>query len=195
MAQPMQSTDKHPRLRGYACKIRRQSLRVDMTPMVDLGFLLISFFIFTSTMTDPKGLQLFMPSDKGAPMPTAASGALSIIITGSHQLYYYEGAMPNNRTGFKSADLSTIRKVIIDKKQRVVSAYQGDADCEAKAKKNPAVYNDCSQKKLAILIKPTAAADYRTIVSLLDEMTINRIARYAILEPEGRELLLTAPDI
>ncbi|MFT4095327.1 MAG: biopolymer transporter ExbD [Niabella sp.] len=167
---------------------RTISLRIDMTPMVDLGFLLITFFIFTATLNEPRTFSLYMPKgDEGSTL-VPESGALNIIIDKQGRLYYYEGKPTDNRTAYKTASLTTIRKVIIDKKMDVISKYRQDADCEARAVANHADPGDCRQKDLMVLIKPAKDADYKNIVGVLDEMTINKIARYAIVDPEKEDL-------
>lgn len=181
-----QSTPR--RQRGFAGKRKSPSLRIDMTPMVDLGFLLITFFIFTSALSEPNTINLFMPETDGPQSLIPQSGALTIIVDKEGTLFYYEGAPAADGSNFKQSSLSQIRKEIVRKKHEVISKYIPDAACEAKAVANKTSIDDCRQKNLTILIKPTAGADYKTIVAVLDEMTINKIARYVLVDPDENEL-------
>ncbi|GAB3415268.1 biopolymer transporter ExbD [Niabella aquatica] len=159
-----------------------------MTPMVDLGFLLITFFIFTSALSEPNAMNLFMPKTEGPPSLIPQSGALTIIVDKEGELFYYEGAPAADGSNFTQSSLSSIRKEIVRKKHEVISNYIPDAACEARAVANKTGMDDCRQKNLTLLIKPTADADYKTIVAVLDEMAINKIARYALLDPDENEL-------
>jgi biopolymer transport protein ExbD len=176
--------------RGFARKQKKLSLRIDMTPMVDLGFLLITFFIFTSSMNEPKAMDLLMPESDGPETPVAKSGAFTVLIDKDAGIYYYEGLPDDNNTTIKKSSLSGIRKELIRKKQEVISNYKPDRACEEKAVANQTAVDDCRQKNLTVLIKPTKDASYQAIVAMLDEMTINKIARYALAEPGARDLEL-----
>ena len=88
-------------------KAKKLSTRVDMTPMVDLGFLLITFFIFTATMKSPTTMDLNMPkeSDEKDETKIKQSGALTILLGKGDHVYYYEGELTqdNASTIFKSS--------------------------------------------------------------------------------------------
>ena len=74
-------------------KSKKQSTRVDMTPMVDLGFLLITFFIFTATMNEPTAMDLNMPKDtdkEDEQTKTKQSGALTVMLGKDNKVFYYE---------------------------------------------------------------------------------------------------------
>ncbi|MBO9618515.1 MAG: biopolymer transporter ExbD [Niabella sp.] len=165
------------------------NLRIDMTPMVDLGFLLITFFIYTSTMSEPATTDLFMPKD-GPPINTAASGAFTILVGDNGAVAYYEEILKPDASNLHRGSLTELRGALIRKKKEVMAAYVRDAACEAKAVAEKRSPEDCRQSKLMILIKPGKNANYKTIVNVLDEMTINRIARYALVAPAADETKL-----
>ena len=70
---------------------KRKSVRVDLTPMVDLGFLLITFFILTTTLSDPTIANLFLPKDSIIKTPVKANAALTLLLTRNDSIKYFEG--------------------------------------------------------------------------------------------------------
>ena len=101
-------------------KGKKLSTRVDLTPMVDLGFLLITFFIFTTTMSQPTAMRLFLPKDTDKPEEqnnVKASGALTLMLGRNNGVFYYEGELLPDASNFKSSNFKDIRQVIIDKKK------------------------------------------------------------------------------
>lgn len=139
-------------------KAKKMSTRVDMTPMVDLGFLLITFFIFTTTMAQPTAMNLFMPKDVEKPddqNKVKETGAFTILLGKSDQVYFYEGMDP---TKLQASNFKLIRDEIMKKKQNT------------------------NAEDLVVIIKPTVDATYKNTVDILDEMTINEIKRYAMVD-------------
>jgi biopolymer transport protein ExbD len=179
-------------------KAKKLSTRVDMTPMVDLGFLLITFFIFTTTMSSPTTMELFMPkdTDKDEDQNKAKeSGALTIMLSKDNHIYYYEGQLNENASNFKQGTFSltpilrpegdtikSIRQVIIDKKKAVIDAHVHDAGCEKIWAKNGGDKKSCLDKDLVVVIKPGELATYKNTVDILDEMAITNIKRYAMVD-------------
>ena len=175
-------------------KAKKLSTRVDMTPMVDLGFLLITFFIFTSTMSTPTTMALNMPKDEKDEKnqnEAKASGALSIFMGKGDQVYYYEGELMPDGSNFQSTNFKGIRDVIINKKKSVIAQHQHNQQCEeirARKKGDP---NSCKDRDFVVVIKPNVEATYKNTVDMLDEMTINGVKRYAIVDivPIEEELI------
>jgi biopolymer transport protein ExbD len=182
-------------------KAKKLSTRVDMTPMVDLGFLLITFFIFTATLSSPTTMDLNMPKEtdeKKEKTEIKQSGALTIMLGKGHQIFYYEGQLDqaNASSIFKSATFKTIRDVIINKKKSVIAAHAHDSNCEkdqlkAKEKGDPDWKNACRDRDFVVVIKPTEEATYKDAVDILDEMTINSVKRFAMVKisPTEKELV------
>jgi biopolymer transport protein ExbD len=172
-------------------KAKKQNTRVDMTPMVDLAFLLITFFIFTATMNDPTTMALNMPKDtdkKDELTKTKQSGALTIMLGKNNNLFYYEGELLPDGSNFKSARYSEIRDIIIKKKRSVEAAYVRDPACEAKKQELGLPISGCRQNDFFVMIKPTDEASYKNTVDILDEMTINNVERYAIVKVADSEM-------
>lgn len=158
-------------------KAKKLSTRLDMTPMVDLGFLLITFFIFTSTMSTPTTLDLFMPKDteKDEDLNKAKeSGALTILLGKENHVYYYEGQLQVDagNNNFNSTNFKGIRDIIIKKKRST------------------------PEEDLVIIIKPNEEATYKNTVDILDEMTINQIKRFALVDilPIENELMVKTEE-
>lgn len=142
-------------------KSKKQSTRVDLTPMVDLGFLLITFFIFTTTMSQPTAMRLYLPQDTDKPEEQnklKASGALTLLLGKNDRVYYYEGELAPDGSNFKSASFKDIRDVIINKKKSTVPT------------------------DFMVVIKPNPESTYKNAVDALDEMTINDVKRYAMVD-------------
>ncbi len=173
-------------------KAKKLSTRIDMTPFVDVILLLIIFFVFTTTMSSPTTMDLNMPKDtdkKDEETKIKQSGALNILLGKDDALFYYEGELDATASNFKSASFSEIRDVIINKKKDVMSRYVTDPACEAKAiAEKKSIDDACRQKDFFVVIKPTDDATYKNVVDILDEMTINKVARYALVKPFPTEL-------
>ena len=167
-------------------KAKKLSTRVDMTPMVDLGFLLITFFIFTATMSSPVAMDLNMPKDTNKDeeqTKTKQSGALTVMLGKNNNVYWYEGELAPDGSNFKQGTFKQIRDEIIKKKKSVIANYTPNAACEEKARaKGKDPKTECQDEDFVVVIKPTANATYKNTVDILDEMTINQVKRFAMVK-------------
>ena len=166
-------------------KAIKLSTRVDMTPMVDLGFLLITFFIFTTTMSTPTTMGLIMPKDEKDPKDLTEvkeSAALTIMLGKGDQIYYYMGQLKPDGSNFESTNFKDVRKVIMDKKAEVMRNHYHDAGCEKIWAKNGGDQNSCKDKDFVVVIKPNEDATYKNSVDILDEMAINDVKRFALVD-------------
>jgi len=181
--------DGHKKGRGVK-KAKKLSTRVDMTPMCDLGFLLITFFIFTTTMSTPTTMDLNMPKDtekKEEQTEVKQSGALTIMLGKADKVYYYEGQLDPTGKNFTPSNFKDIRTEIINKRKSVIAAHVHDAECskiqeKAKEKGDPDWQNACKDKDFVVVIKPDKDATYKNTVDILDEMTINKVKRFAMIK-------------
>ena len=158
-------------------KGKKLSTRIDLTPMVDLGFLLITFFMFTTTMAKPKTMEINMPfkdpTVKVDESKIKESVALTVLLSKDNRVYYYEGLATDATkppdvkvTYFRAKD--GIRDEIIDKKKRIDDLIRGGALL--------------ASDKITVLIKPDSNSTYNDLVNILDEMSINDVRTYAIID-------------
>lgn len=189
--------DGHKKGRGVK-KAKKLSTRVDMTPMVDLGFLLITFFIFTATMNSPTTMDLNMPKEtdkQEEQTEIKQSGALTIMLGANDKVFYYEGELTqeNASSVFKSTTFKGIRDEIIRKRKEVIASYKGSPACEQKAReKGKDPIKECQDEDFVVVIKPTPEASYKNTVDILDEMTINGVKRFAMVKISDTEKEMVA---
>jgi biopolymer transport protein ExbD len=150
---------------------KKHSTRVDLTPMVDLGFLLITFFIFTTTMSSPKAMRLIMPDDSGDVTPTnvGKSTALTVIPLKDNKVFYYHGelseALQTNTYGITNYSLTDGLGQIVRNKQAALDRMSPG-----------------KRKDLMLMVKPAPESNYQQLINVLDEVLINDVKHYAIMD-------------
>jgi biopolymer transport protein ExbD len=152
--------------------------------MVDLGFLLITFFMFTTTLAKPKTMEINMPfkDDKmteDQQSKVKESTALTILISKNHLVYTYEGigsdpTKPPELTPVSiSKNTGGLREVILAKKAKVDGLKQSGALG--------------ATDKIVVLIKPDSTSTYKDMVDVFDEMTISDVTTYAKVDITGQD--------
>lgn len=161
---------------------KRLSTRIDLTPMVDLGFLLITFFIFTTTLMKPSTMEVQMPDDTPSPNPTEIPHhvAMKVFLGREHKIYYLTGidAMNNNMNALKEVSFGgeySIREAFV---KHIASIH------EAFANHLPGSRAD---DKPFILIKASTNSQYLDLVDMLDELQIAGISQYALMDLDAKE--------
>ena len=156
-------------------RMKKANLKIDMTPMVDLGFLLISFFIFTTEISKPAMTNLYMPKD-GGPTNIPGSKSLTILLSNNDDVSYYDGDM---KTAIKNNQVFQTSYHEINGIGNIIRQRQN----ELKKRK-------IDKKELVVLIKPAPGSSYKNVISALDEMLINGVSRYVITDLENEEITL-----
>jgi biopolymer transport protein ExbD len=150
-----------------------------MTPMVDLGFLLITFFVFTTTLSTPKAADLFMPKepDDVIDIQNIADGlALTILLSDDDKIYYYHGDM---KKAMQTNEIFETNFSTYEGLGKVIRQKQKDIEASGKFKDG--------HKGMMMIIKPTSSSVYKNVIDALDEVMINDVRKYAIVEPEKEE--------
>jgi biopolymer transport protein ExbD len=143
--------------------------RIDLTPMVDLGFLLITFFIYTTTLAKPNVMEIAAPPrDRQGGTAIPAEATLVIIPTGEHRIAYYPGTEQSslNLRWCTWSGANNLRRLLEHEGKRV-KALPHSFSAEA--------------HKLHVLIKPDTSSAYEDIVNALDEMNIAAVPYYTIM--------------
>lgn len=163
---------------GGKKRSKKMSTRVDFTPMVDLAFLLVTFFMLTTTFAKPQAMEINMPEKPkpdDPPVEVKASKVMTLLLSKSDKIVYYEGTGEGaeTKTEVTSFGAEGLRKILMDKKRKVDAQYAGEGEK--------------GKDQTLVLIKPTEDSKYRNLVDTIDEMAIIGIKRYAILDVQPVE--------
>ncbi|MFN4083614.1 MAG: ExbD/TolR family protein [Bacteroidia bacterium] len=195
--------------KGGKPKGKKLSTRVDFTPMVDLGFLLITFFMLTTSMNKPKTMEINMPVKdvtEEEKQKVKASQAITLLLTGNDKIVYY---FVNEQTGDPETPIITdfgrngIRQVLMQenrKRNPLLDSIPIYREMFRSKKIDEVTYKahvssiKAYQDALIVVIKADDKAKYKNLVDILDEMLINNIGRYAIVDITDveNELIKTA---
>jgi biopolymer transport protein ExbD len=168
--------------KGGKVRSKKMSTRIDFTPMVDLGFLLITFFMLTTTLAKPNIMALVMP-DKDIKQedaePVKESKVLTLLLGANDKVYWYEGI---SDAKLDSTDYAAegLRQTILNKMDKVKAQFQTETYKKKNKEGVEEEFTDGSY--INVIIKPTKEARYKNLVDALDEMAICKVRYYVILD-------------
>ena len=167
--------------KGGKVRSKKQNSKVDLTAMVDLAFLLITFFMLTTSLSKPQSMDLGLPDkdedpSKNKDMKVDENRTLTVLVGENNKMVYYMGLLATPIAGPKDISYGKdgIRKELLSRKKSVLE-YTGNKD-----------------KGIIVIIKPSKKSNYRNLVDILDEMAITGVPTHAIVNeytPEETKLL------
>lgn len=147
--------------KGGKKRAKRQSTKIDMTPLVDLAALLITFFMLTTTFNKPQTMEINMPKkveNEEEQIALKASNAMTIILGADDKLYYYFGLAEDNPEIVESSYAANgIRKVLLSSQVK-------------------------SNDMMTVMVKPMEGSRYKNMVDILDELKITDTKRFAMVD-------------
>lgn len=185
--------------KGGKKKGKKLSTRVDFTPMVDLGFLLITFFMLTTSMNKPKTMDISMPDKKTEDtQKIKESQAITLLVTNNDKVVYYfmkdgEPEPPLVTDFSKNGIRATLLKEngIRNPKLDSVTIYKeqfANRKIDEQTYKSHIASIKSYKDALIVVIKATDKSKYKNMIDILDEMLICNIGRYAIVDITQKEL-------
>ena len=146
---------------------KKTSTKIDMTPMVDLAFLLLTFFVMTTTLNKPQTMEITMPEKvkkEDKPPMVNEKKVLTLILGERDKIYWYVG-ITDPKLEVSNYSQDGVRKLLIEKKAEI--------------------------KEMVVLIKPSDESRYKNMVDIMDEMNITNIERFALVDitPMDKELI------
>lgn len=184
MAEIQTHSDRSP---GGNTRAKKQSTRIDFTPMVDLGFLLITFFMLATALAKPSVMKVVMPAKQPDPSTSPAipeSKTLTLLLGKNDKVYWCEGITQPvlDSTDFTSGGL---RRLILAKMEAVEKKW--GLEMYERMDKVTGLKASLKGSYLTVLIKPSASSRYKNLVDVLDEMAITGVRHYAILDISSAE--------
>lgn len=183
--------------KGGKKRAKKQSTRIDMTPMVDLAFLLLTFFVLTSTFSKPKSMELTFP----APPPPNADppkikNAITFLLTKDDRIFYYKGEFravdddKGAKTVLKETNFGQegLHKFLADENKWLHDEVKKlDAKLQANQLADTTYKRLVKEKKAdkntpTFLIKTDDKATYKNVIDLIDELNVNVVGKYVVVD-------------
>ncbi|MBX7225799.1 MAG: biopolymer transporter ExbD [Chitinophagales bacterium] len=159
--------------KGGKVRSKKQSTRIDMTPMVDLAFLLLTFFVLTTSLNKPQTMEIRIPDkddpkNQQKPIEINEERAITLLLSGENKLYWYPKINPET---LQETDYGVdgIRKILEENEAKINAKFGG------------------KEQSMFVFIKPMDDSNYKNMVDILDEMKVVDIKKYALMEPTGQD--------
>jgi biopolymer transport protein ExbD len=162
--------------KGGKVRTKKKATRVDLTAMVDLAFLLITFFILTTTLNKPKAMELIMPDkdDKNTQMAVPESRTMTLLLGKNDRLEWFVGEPGKTTPSVEGYGKNDLRKTLIEENDKIKQSHGG--------------------QPMIVVVKPSAKSTYKNIVTVMDELNIVDIEQRAIVDITPVELDLLIRD-
>lgn len=199
--------------KGGKKRAKKLSTTVDMTPMVDLAFLLLTFFVLTSTFSKPKSMELSLPAEPppGSPPPPEVKNGVTFLLTKDDRIFYYVGQFykAGNEKGMPPTDLKEtnfgpdgLRALLMEQNKWAIEEIKTLSE-KNKANqladttfKRMAVDATADNRAITVLIKTDDQATYRNAIDMLDELKIANVGKRVLgVEMMGDEYQLLQEKI
>lgn len=143
--------------KGHRRPKRRVGIRMDMTPMVDVAFLLLIFFMVTTVFRTPQALEINLPPDKQAQTQIAESNLLQLRVLSEDKVFWKRGTKTDP---WLRTSLVALKDVLA-----------------------PLKNND----KIVVLISIDREAKFNSMVSIIDQLDIVKLDRFSIVELSAKD--------
>ena len=153
--------------KGGKVRAKKASTKIDMTPMVDLAFLLLTFFMLTTTFNKPQTMEITMPEKPKAEdkLPEVNEKKVVTLVLGKNDKIYWYHGITDPKIEVTDFSPNGIRKVLMTQNSQIPG--------------------------MILLIKPSEESRYKNMVDILDEMNITNMQSYALvpITPTDKELI------
>ena len=181
-------------------RAKKSSTKIDMTPMVDLAFLLLTFFMLTTTFSKPKTMELNMPADpKDIKQQPKVNNAITFLLTENNKVFWYYGEFKPTETKLQQTNFSKdgIHKILLEDYNKDVATRIMELEKKRDTKeiadstfKRLSVNIKGEKKALMALVKTDDKATYGNVIDMLDELNICYVGKYALVDISAPELAM-----
>jgi biopolymer transport protein ExbD len=189
--------------KGGKKRAKKQSTKVDMTPMVDLAFLLLTFFVLTATFSKPKSMELTFPVPPEKPMdvPPIKNG-ITFLLTGDDRIFYYEREFravaddkgPKTELKELNYSQSSLHRYLLEKNKpmqdqiRALTEQHKTGQLADTTFKRLVRERKADKESWTYLIKTDDKATYKNVIDVIDELNINVVGKYVMVDINKQEL-------
>jgi biopolymer transport protein ExbD len=198
--------------KGGKKRPKKSPVRMDMTPMVDLAFLLLTFFILATSLSKPKTLEIVYPKevDRKEDQTQLDDDLATTIVVGEtdDQVFYYHGKFRKDTTKLEPSDFSKdgLRVMLLERNKKVIERVNALKDQQREELKKSSsreedekinlrfkdLISDATNDSLApfVIVKTMPTTKWKNVVNAIDELNITNVKKRAIMDMEAREALL-----
>lgn len=184
-------------------KAKKPAASIDMTPMVDLAFLLLTFFVLAATLAKPKTMEIIYPKKVDDPEDSVKTKVnfqlATTLLLGEHdnEIYYYSGMFKPDSTQLYLTDFSKdgFRKVMLDKNFRINDQVNSLKKLLQEGKIPETQYEEEYKKVVGdslapfVIVKTLPKTKYKSVINSIDELNLVNVRKRAIQDMAEAEAI------